>query len=92
MLAICRTSVEQSSLHRARSRLLPSLDDCRPTTLRSDVMPEEGWLDIRVLSLRLDQATAIGLQSVVHGNRLILAAVSLSFCPSGPRELTLMAR
>lgn len=64
--------VKQSPSLGTDSCVLPGVDDCLPTTFWSNVMPEEWWLDTRVLTLLFDQEISFGVQLVVHGYGFVL--------------------
>jgi hypothetical protein len=66
MLAIRCTIVEERSLYRSGTSLLPSFDDGLSTPTIIEVVPKEGWLIGGILPLWLLQATSIHLQFLVH--------------------------
>jgi hypothetical protein len=72
VLAVRCTVVEECSLYRSGTSLLPCFDNGLPTPGIIEVVPKERWLIGRILPLWLLQATSIHLQFLVHLNGFFL--------------------
>jgi hypothetical protein len=75
VFSICLPAVEQSALVGASSCLLPCIQDGLTASIWTDVVPEERCLGLGVAPLFVNQIRPISVDSIIHGNGLVLVQV-----------------